>query len=263
MLLYHAGGAQDVDLIRKKFSSGEWTQLRSSVVRILKSKSFNYAARWFELIPFDVYEATNGFGDEFSALHAIVEFDLYTKLADSKADVNAKFAFRRIAETITELGFYIRFITVDLNTASEVKSVASPSPQITSEILEHALADAEQLIQNRSAASGVDRIHTSFHAYLQAVCNNSGLSIPKDAGITKLFRVIREQHPAFQKNNGAQAASIERIVQSTAAILDALNPVRNHASLAHPNEQILDEPEAMLVINIVRTLLHYLDQKIK
>lgn len=263
MLLYHAGGAQDIDLIRKKFPSDKWAQLRSSIIRILKSKNFSFSVEWFEAIPFDVYEATNGFGDEFSALYAAVEFDLYTKLVDSKADVNAKFAFRKIAETITELGIYIRFIAVDLNTASEVTSVASPSPQITSEILEHALADAEQLIQSRSAASGVDRIHTSFHAYLQAVCNNSGLSIPKDAGITKLFRVIRDQHPAFQNNNGAQSASVERIVQSTAAILDALNPVRNHASLAHPNEQILDEPEAMLVINSVRTLLHYLDQKIK
>ena len=46
-----------------------------------------------------------------------------------------------------------------------------------------------------------------------------------------------------------------------ATILDALNPVRNNASVAHPNDQLLGEPEAHLVINIVRTLLNYLEDK--
>lgn len=45
-------------------------------------------------------------------------------------------------------------------------------------------------------------------------------------------------------------------------IVDALNPLRNRASLAHPNESLLAEPEAMLVINSVRTLLHYIDSRV-
>lgn len=49
---------------------------------------------------------------------------------------------------------------------------------------------------------------------------------------------------------------------SFASAVDALNPIRNNASVAHPNAALLAEPEAMLVINSVRTLLHYLDSKI-
>jgi hypothetical protein len=34
------------------------------------------------------------------------------------------------------------------------------------------------------------------------------------------------------------------------------------ASLAHPNECLIGEPEAMLVVNATRTILHYLDAKL-
>jgi hypothetical protein len=48
-----------------------------------------------------------------------------------------------------------------------------------------------------------------------------------------------------------------------AQIVDVLNPVRNQKSMAHPNEDLLEEPEAMLVANAVRTLLHYLNAKLE
>lgn len=89
-----------------------------------------------------------------------------------------------------------------------------------------------------------------------------GLSAPEDANVTQLFRLLRNQHPVFH-NTGSRAEEIERIMRATATILDALNPLRNRASLAHPNDELLGEPEAMLVINSTRTLLHYLDQKIR
>jgi hypothetical protein len=37
--------------------------------------------------------------------------------------------------------------------------------------------------------------------------------------------------------------------------MDALNPVRNRATVAHPNAELLEKEEAMLVINVARTLL--------
>jgi hypothetical protein len=41
-----------------------------------------------------------------------------------------------------------------------------------------------------------------------------------------------------------------------------LNPVRNNASVAHPNEDLLGHEEAELVINVGRSLLSYLDAKL-
>ena len=48
---------------------------------------------------------------------------------------------------------------------------------------------------------------------------------------------------------------------SMASILDALNPVRNKASVAHPNAELVGEVEAVLVVNLVRTMLGYLEQR--
>lgn len=45
-------------------------------------------------------------------------------------------------------------------------------------------------------------------------------------------------------------------------IMDAMNPIRNEGSLAHPNNDLLAPPEAALVINMARTILHYIDMKV-
>jgi len=47
-----------------------------------------------------------------------------------------------------------------------------------------------------------------------------------------------------------------------AQTIEALNPVCNQKTLAHPNP-LLDEPDAMLAINAIRTLLHYFDKRLK
>ena len=47
------------------------------------------------------------------------------------------------------------------------------------------------------------------------------------------------------------------------AVVDALGPARNRGSLAHPNEDLLGPEEAMLFINTMRTLLHYVSAKLE
>ena len=52
-------------------------------------------------------------------------------------------------------------------------------------------------------------------------------------------------------------------MRSSASIVDAMGTLRNRASLAHPNEELLDHDEALLVINLARSLLRFLDSKLK
>ena len=138
--------------------------------------------------------------------------------------------------------------------------ISTPDPKTTSTIVERAINDVETLIQSSGAISGVDRIHTALHGYLQAVCDREKIAYVKDDSMTKLFKLLRQNHPALQ-NLGSRSQDIERVFQSFASILDALNPIRNNASVAHPNNNLLEKDEAMLVINVARTLLHYLDAK--
>jgi hypothetical protein len=142
-----------------------------------------------------------------------------------------------------------------------ISPVVEPSLRITSQIVDRALSDAEQLLRTTGATSGVDRIHTALHGYLLAVCDEAKTPCKPDASLTEGFKHLRENHPAF-RITGSRDEEIIRIVRAISNILDAMNPLRNRASVAHPNEALLEEPEAMLVINCARTLLHYLDEKI-
>jgi hypothetical protein len=260
--LYHGTGARDIDLLGPSMSKEDWTTLRSSVSRLLRARKQDLAAKLLNEMPFEIRDATNDFGDEFSILYYKAPLGKYVSAEEVNRDSKSKLAFRDIAKTMTEVGPYIRFIAVELDTKTGPLPVTSPSFEISSDAVECALADAEQLIASRGAVSGVDRVHTAFHGYLKAVCQKNAIVVPEDAGITSLFKVLREHHQDFAES-GARASDTDRVVRAMATILDALDPVRNRASLAHPNEAVLDEPEAMLVINSIRTLLHYLNAKLE
>jgi len=141
------------------------------------------------------------------------------------------------------------------------EGVSAVSLQTSYEVVHQALQDAEILLRNSNASSGIDRLFTALHGYMKFILDDAKLSYTDNASITSLYKVLRENHPAFQ-TSGHRAQDIRKILQTMSAIIDALQPVRNRASLAHPNA-LLEEPEAMLVINSTRTLLHYLDSKIQ
>jgi hypothetical protein len=140
--------------------------------------------------------------------------------------------------------------------------VATPSLATTSEVVDRAIQDAETLIKVSGATSGVDRIHTALHGYLRAVCDKQGISVQEDASLTELFKRLRTDHSAL-KIGGSQQADVSRILRAISNVLDTLNPLRNKASVAHPNQNLLEEDEAMFVINSARTILHYLNSKFR
>ncbi len=159
--------------------------------------------------------------------------------------------------------------TVELRTAIEQMAdraddaprIPTPSLDVQTEAVQRALTDAEHLIAQSGATSAVDRVHTALHAYLRAVCGMAGLAVPDDASLTALFKAIRRGHPALAAT-GPRSGDIDRVLRSFSSILDALNPLRNQASMAHPQSSLLDQPEAMLVVHAARTLLHYLNARL-
>jgi len=140
--------------------------------------------------------------------------------------------------------------------------VRAMSPQITSEVVERALNDAETLIATNGATSGVDRVHTTLHGYVKAVCEKAKIGYGDDPSLTDLFKLLRERHPCFS-DLGPREGDLHQVLRALGSIIAVLNPVRNRASVAHPNDTLLKEPEAMLVINAARTILHYLDSKLR
>jgi len=129
-----------------------------------------------------------------------------------------------------------------------------------SEIVRRALDDADNLMRTSGPQSAVDRLHTAMHGYLHSLCDEAGITYGERPTMNQLFKALRTDHPGLA-DVGARPDEVNRVLQSMASILDALNPVRNKASVAHPNEQLIGEPEARLVINTVRTLLSYFESK--
>ena len=123
-----------------------------------------------------------------------------------------------------------------------------------------ALNDADTLINAGNPQNAVDRMHTAFHGYLKAICDNYSIQHSQAPSITELYKSI---YTNILKINSTSKhpAEIEKILRSHASTINAINTLRNHASMAHVND-LLDRDEATLVINTVRTLLHYLEAKI-
>lgn len=145
-----------------------------------------------------------------------------------------------------------------------LEGIAVPQDKLvfTNDTVERAIKDAELLIQKNGATSGVDRIHTALHGYVREVCKQSRIQTDEDESLTSIFKKLKSAHPALQ-NNGPRQSDIDHIINSFANTLDKLNPIRNKASLSHPNNSLLEEDEAMFVVNAAQTVLNYLNRKFK
>jgi len=142
-----------------------------------------------------------------------------------------------------------------------VVAVGPPSPRISSQVVEHALKDAAALLETRAPVSAVDRAHTALHGYLKEACQREGIEFPADAMATQVFKLLRQQHPALTQL-GPQHDSVAKLLQAMSSMVDALAPLRNRASLAHANAELLGRDEATLAINAVNTLIQFLDAKL-
>jgi hypothetical protein len=120
-------------------------------------------------------------------------------------------------------------------------------------------------MRRRSLAAGpgnaVDRMHTTMHAYLESICTQAKITFDDKASVTQLFSLIRKQHPSFPIGDRETRVLMQMMTGGMTQIIEASNPARNSKSMAHPNT-LLEEPEAMLVLNAMRTLLHYLDARL-
>jgi len=222
------------------------------------------AIELLEQFPFSLWQATNDFGDDFEVLYMKAPMELYVEIENEVGIWS-----QRIVEGVPEIvrafkvaGHDLRFVAVQLDDSEAVENVTVPTLTTTSGVVEEALRHAETLIGTHGAASGLDRVHTAFQGYLEFACEKAGIVVKQYAGITELFARLREQHPALAIADPEDKARIDQILRGISRIVDALDPIRNKKTLAHPNP-LLGDPEAMLAINLIRSMLRYLDTRLR
>jgi hypothetical protein len=261
LTLYHGSGSGAFRIGPALIDNDEWNKLKSGAEKLLIVRRFPRAADVLTKYPFRIFLGENDFGDEFSVIYAKVALPAYVELEEIHHGIGGRDIFGTIAKTITELGHYIRFVAVDLALDDAPDPVANPNPAFTTDVVERALIDAELLLSSSGPPSAVDRVHTALHGYLQELCVRlKGTTHPISAlDITGLFKVLRTTEIFIQSTHSQH---VERVTQGLAVAIDALNPLRNQGSMAHPNPVLLTEAEAMLAINAVRTILHYVDSSV-
>ena len=141
---------------------------------------------------------------------------------------------------------------------ARVAAVAAARPISASEGVLRALEASETLVANHGPDQGLDRLHTALQAYLRQVCADAMIAYESEASINRLCRLVRETHPAFQAQTPL-SVDPRFIMERIATLFDVLNAARTN--LAHPNPRIPD-PEAFLILNAARTVLHYLDARL-
>jgi hypothetical protein len=263
--VYHTpGGASDVALLGEVEPASVWTDLRTRVRRLLQLRGKTGALAVLDSMDFHLHRGTNHFNDDFHVLHAKVPAREYVKYESVKYQERDVDTFGLIATTAGELsGFIVRHVALDLDesTLTEPATVPAPKLAFTNEVVEQALHDAEILLAQSGPANAIDRAHTAIHGYVKHVCSEAHIEFPPDASIGKGLAALRRQHPAFAAPLAREDA-INKAIRALANIADSLNDIRNNATLAHPNE-VLEKPEAMLMINSARTLLHYVDSRLR
>jgi hypothetical protein len=261
--LYHGSGSLSYSVEGPALSDEDWGRYRQTALKVLAHRGKQSAARFLETEGFCVHKGANDFGDEFNVLYRTVTLDDYDRYDALSRSPDDRAAFEDIAKTITEIGPFIRFVGVELVHDAAPLPVASPRLKISSDVVERALIDAERLITSNSPVSAVDRAHTSLHGFLKQVCSDAGLKASgPDPSLTDVLKLLREQHPKFNKQ-ATHNDEASRVLKAMGAICDALNTIRNRGSMAHPNEKLLAEAEAMLAINASRTILHYIHHKLE
>jgi hypothetical protein len=240
-----------------------WAKLRKSALLLMRARGQEAAATFLRDYDFQIYQGENGWKDEFDVLYRKLTLDEYVAHAAPGPSERIEEACAQIAKTLSELGHPVRFVGAEYVPDLSPQPVAPPAPKNTSSAVQEALADAGQMVAQGRPVSAVDRAHTSLHGYLKQLCSDAKLSLPsQDPSIVELIKTLLKQHPKFQVA-APQWDEAEKIARGFASILDAFNPIRNRGSLAHANESLLDEAEAMLMINASRTILHYMHHKVE
>lgn len=112
--LYHGSGARDFEVHGDAFDEQKHESLMLNARQILHTRGEDLAVEYLERVAFRVGEGTNHFNDKFHVLVAHVPLQEYEEFRMLSSQPEAQRAFRQIAEVLTEIGPYIRFIAVGL-----------------------------------------------------------------------------------------------------------------------------------------------------
>ena len=139
----------------------------------------------------------------------------------------------------------------------DVDGEKAPIPVVARE----ALSAARDHMERNDYPLALDRIHTAIHACVRRLAQEVGTDVSAKKGLQEEFAEVRRRHPAFQVAQGDKVTA--SILRGATRILEGMNIGRNDHSLAHPTDELLDDPEARLFCNAGMSVLQYILDRVE
>lgn len=255
--LYNGGGAGPTEVIGPVLDEIIEKNNLVCILRLLKTRKAIVAHDLLSNHNFRLVKGTNAFGDDFFMLYSSVNIEYYVEIEERKSEI--KPSIEKILTVYEELGYKLRFIVVEIHRGKSF-AVHVDAPKTTSSLISvnMALKEAQQLLSSGNTIGAVDRVHTALHGFMKEICNDfDPHANVEGSSITELFKLIKAKHQNFI-NMDPEAT---KIIKALSTVIDTCNFIRNNKSIAHPNENIIQDPEAMLAINSCRAIYNYIESK--
>lgn len=255
-----SSGAMDFSVGEPLATGIPWSQLCDFIPGELSRDAGEVARELWDRFHFELRDGTNYFDDEFAVLCAQITREQYLELQDRKPTLTG--VIRRMVRVIERVSdTNIRFVCFEFNLIAERRpEVDVPAVVDTAAAVREALQDVQRANREGRPLSAVDRVYTAFHGHLLHLLTQEGIVSPPDSVITFLFRELRTKHPAFSAISAHQS-HIRDALNGLAKVVDSLSPIRNRGSIAHPNEDLLEEPEAALFVDATKSLFSYVERR--
>lgn len=121
------------------------------------------------------------------------------------------------------------------------------------------IGDASTLIAQGRYSSSVDRVHTALHGYLRIRLEELDIKYEESDMMPKLFNLLYKKWE--EVGNGDINDMMLKALRSASATIDSLNDIRNRYSLAHPNDEIVSEAEAKLILGLMESICNYIEKR--
>jgi hypothetical protein len=250
-----------------------WEQYRRNALRYLRASGASpdtistlehlpFACEW--IMHLDEFEGY--FQTDAQVLMLRVPVEVFVAIENEREAWSYRIAqcIPQLVHALNRVGCKIKAVVAEIELDAENKPIEmlqAEELRITSATVEHALRQARTLIVTHGAPAALDRVHTVFHGYLKAACEEAQLAMPNDRpGIIELLGLLRK-HNVFVVEPELEML-VNQTLRGAQKAVDALETFRNEYSLVHPQE-MLPEAEALFVINLTQAMLRYLDARLQ
>ena len=115
-ILYNGNGSGSLEArLVTRIHDAKWSIVRAQASRAMRINGDGANVSELERVPYELWTATNGFGDEFEVLRALVPEKAYREMAGDVDTYQSKARYQSIFRALDNVGNRVRFIGMDID----------------------------------------------------------------------------------------------------------------------------------------------------